>query len=286
MSVVPIRASYSSSLRLRLSELAKLHAAASGAPFCLSYGETPAVCFEPYAEGTQHGNFCGASYSEILTNTAWAARFNKVHTHAGRSLPRREDGTRAELDSCNSSDALLMNIFCYPRVTYRKELAALLQVEPGSEPHFGYKARVPLKSGRADATEVDMRLGDLLVESKLTEHDFQTAPKEKVDRYAHLEEAFDVRELRSRLYDAAPQRYNGYQLIRNVLAAHATGCSFCVIHDARRPDLRDQWFAVMSCIKHSALSTRCKVLTWQELAVTLPPTLCDFLARKYGIADH
>src|SRR3954462_4700576 len=121
MTVVPIRATYSSSLRLRLSALAKLHAAASGSPFCLSYGETPSVCFEPYGEGKQHGNFFHASYRDILSNPAWAVRFNKVHTHAGRSLPRREDGTRAELDSCNSSDALLMNIFCYPRVTQRKE---------------------------------------------------------------------------------------------------------------------------------------------------------------------
>src|SRR4051812_21751873 len=113
MSVVPIRASYSSSLRLRLSELAKIHAAATASPFCESIGETPTVCFEPYPEGKRHGNFFDASYAEILKIPAWAARLKKVHTHAGRSLPRREEGKRAELDSCNSSDALLMNIFCY-----------------------------------------------------------------------------------------------------------------------------------------------------------------------------
>ena len=33
-----------------------------------------------------------------------------------------------------------------------------------------------------------------------------------------------------------------YQLIRNVLAAYAEGCSFCVVHDARRLDLREACF--------------------------------------------
>ena len=36
--------------------------------------------------------------------------------------------------------------------------------------------------------------------------------------------------------------YAGYQLIRNVLAAYAQEGSFCVIHDERRPDLREAWF--------------------------------------------
>ncbi len=45
-------------------------------------------------------------------------------------------------------------------------------------------------------------------------------------------------------------RYQGYQLIRNVLAAHAQGASFCVIHDERRPDLREAWFRV--CARFAA----------------------------------
>ena len=47
--------------------------------------------------------------------------------------------------------------------------------------------------------------------------------------------------------------YASYQLIRNVLAAYATGCSFCVIHDERRPDLREEWFQIMAA--DSAQST-------------------------------
>jgi hypothetical protein len=77
--------------------------------------------------------------------------------------------------------------------------------------------------------------------------------------------------------------YSGYQLIRNVLAAHAADCSFCVVHDQRRPDLREAWFAVMAAVKSADLRTRCQVMTWQELAALVPEPLQDFLDLKYGI---
>ena len=67
--------------------------------------------------------------------------------------------------------------------------------------------------------------------------------------------------------------YAGYQLIRSVLAAHATDSSFCVIHDERRPDLREEWFSVMTAVKSAAMRVRLKVLTWQELAALLPAAL-------------
>jgi hypothetical protein len=68
-----------------------------------------------------------------------------------------------------------------------------------------------------------------------------------------------------------------------VLAAQAAGASFCLLADARRPDLREQWFGVMRCVRDAELRTRCKMLTWQELAEVLPERLRDFLAEKYGI---
>jgi hypothetical protein len=77
--------------------------------------------------------------------------------------------------------------------------------------------------------------------------------------------------------------YAGYQLIRNVLAAYASGCSFCVLHDARRPDLREQWFSVMAAVKNAEMRTRCKVMTWQELGAWAPVELQEFLKIKYGI---
>jgi len=77
--------------------------------------------------------------------------------------------------------------------------------------------------------------------------------------------------------------YLSYQLIRNVLAAYAADCSFCVLHDDRRPDLREEWFRVMAAVKSAEMRVRLKVLTWQELAAFLPDELRQFLDLKYGI---
>jgi len=68
-----------------------------------------------------------------------------------------------------------------------------------------------------------------------------------------------------------------------VLAAHSAGCSFCVLHDARRPDLREEWYQLMSAVKRAEMRVRLKVLTWQELAAFLPAALQEFLDLKYGI---
>lgn len=81
-----------------------------------------------------------------------------------------------------------------------------------------------------------------------------------------------------------PRRIASYQLIRNVLAAHAAGASFCVLCDARRRDLIESWYAVLSAVNSPTFATRLKLLTWQELAATLPRDLQVFLAAKYGIA--
>ena len=54
-----------------------------------------------------------ASYKRILNNPRGVRRLVKTHTTAHRILVSH-DRNRRELDSCNSSDALLMNIFCHP----------------------------------------------------------------------------------------------------------------------------------------------------------------------------
>ncbi|MGA2050739.1 MAG: hypothetical protein ABSG96_23840 [Terracidiphilus sp.] len=89
----------------------------------------------------------------------------------------------------------------------------------------------------------------------------------------------------ARAWEAEPVEagYASYQLIRNVLAAYAEGCSFCVVHDERRPDLREAWFAVMAAVRSAEMRVRCKVMTWQELAALVPEELQDFLDVKYGI---
>ena len=243
-----------------------------------SYGVPPTICYMPSEDGMRHGNFLSESYCAIVRDETWRKRLQKPHSHGRKALPR-EDRAWKELDSSNSSDALLMNIFCFPGTLKNRTVLDLLGVEPGSVPEFGFKARVPLTNGRFDRTEVDMRLGQLLVESKLTESDFQCREVKSVETYHDFADVFECRKL--------PQDARGflsYQLIRNVLAAHHGRCSFCVMLDARRPDLREAWFEVMACIRLVDLRLRCKVLTWQELAEALPGKLQRFLQEKYGIA--
>lgn len=247
-----------------------------------SYGGMPVTVYAPEAD-LRHGNFYGPSYRKILRREEWARRLEKIHSQAKRSLPRVDRRWR-ELDSCTSSDALLMNIFCCPRVSRSKSVAAMLGSETTDVLQFGYRAGVPLRTAngreRFDRTEVDMKLGGLLVESKLTETDFQTAPAALVETYRDLEQVFDPTEL-----PRSGERYASYQLIRNVLAAHAGGMNFCVMLDARRPDLLEAWHSIMRCIRTAELRVRCKVLTWQELSTPLPRGLRAFLDEKYGIGS-
>jgi hypothetical protein len=271
-------AGFATRLREELSFRSREYARRLKLPMCESYGQAPVVCYEPSGDGFAHGNFLRGSYRAILKDESWSRRLDKVHTQARSSLPSRDRRWR-ELDSCNSSDALLMNVFCFPGTLKPKRLFDLLGVQLGARPLFGFKARVPFANGRVDRTEVDMQLGDLLVEAKLTESDFQSREVAAVEAYRDFDEVFDVRSL-----PQADGQYLSYQLIRNVLAAHAGACSFCVMADERRPDLREYWYRVMRCIRSAELRVRCKMITWQELAEVLPPKLQKFLDAKYGIA--
>ena len=264
-------------LRSELVERAKAYAGARGRPHSLSYAEQPTVCFEAFGSG-QHGNFHPASYKRILANLDWQRRLKKVHTTARRQFPSCEDGRRRELDSCTSSDALLMNVFCHPATMRCRVVTTMLGVDRKIAPQFGFRARVPLSDGHGDRTEIDMRIGELLVEAKLTEGDFQQARKTAVRRYRDFCEVFHQEEL--------PQNegsFTSYQLIRGFLAAHARECSFCLLVDARRPDLIEVWYATLRCVKILDLRVRCKVLTWQELTRFVPRSLQTFLGEKYGL---
>jgi len=310
---------YAAQLRQELVLRNRIYA--GGRAHVESYGSGPVVVYEP--ECGRHGNFFSAAYTAIAANPDWMRRFDKVHAQAARSLPRPQlDSARRwrELDSSMSSDALLMNIFCTPGVADSQAVRDTLGVDVEAVPIFGWKARVPLANGRFDRTEVDMRLGSLLVEAKLTEVGFQTRAATIFESYRDFDTVFDrdrlprveiptsrwlrasefpennSQEFESIIADPAlasavdtifrppgEPGYAGYQLIRSVLAAHAAGCSFCVIHDARRPDLREEWFQIMAAVKSADLRVRLKVLTWQELATLLPVALQEFLDVKYGI---
>ena len=242
----------------------------------LTDGEIPSVIFGRDEEG-RHGNFHPSAYRMICNNREWARRLDKVHTAYKRARPR-SNWEWKELDCSHSSDALLMNIFCYPEVTERTNTYTLLGVDRSLIPEFGYKPRTPLHNGRTDTTEIDLRLGELLIEAKLMESDFQHAGPQLISRYRDLEIVFNPSELPTR-----NGKQSGYQLIRGTLAAYASEGSFCVFCDARRPDLIEAWYRVMRAVRLPDLRWRLKLLTWQELSQTLPQDLQDFLMIKYGI---
>ena len=331
-------------LRNRQWALGRAHVESYGNPPVIVYSPEHPTSEDPFVQApaiaARHGNFFDPAYEAILARPEWLRRFDKTHT-GQRSLPKAEPGSGPvrrwrELDSSMGSDALLMNIFCTPGVAEAPALRQILGVDGEAPPVFGWKARVPLKNGRFDRTEVDMRLGSLLVEAKLTEGDFQTKAAAVVEGYRDFDAVFDRErlprvqlatrrqreatefpedysqefeevvsetggspgiaeaDLSALLLETAPflaaadsgaeeAGYASYQLIRNALAAYAQGCSFCVVHDERRPDLREAWFEVMAAVESAEMRVRLKVLTWQELAGMLPEGLQQFLDQKYGI---
>src|SRR5215470_3681582 len=262
------------SLRRELSYRALALASSEKLLHEVTDGEIPSVIFGRDETG-RHGNFHVASYEKICSQPMWARRLQKVHT-ASRKSRCRANWRWMELDCANSSDALLMNIFCHPRTLRDGLVARLLGVETEAEPEFGFKPSTPLHAGKRDTTEIDMKIGNLLVEAKLTESDFQWSTPRMIERYRDLEEIF--------YRDALPVlngKCGGYQLIRGTLAAHATGSSFCVLCDARRPDLMESWYAVIRAVRFAELRCRLKILTWQELASVLTVELKNFLENKY-----
>lgn len=248
---------------------------AQGVPHETTFGTVPSILYQE-SHGN-HGNFLPASYRRICASPEWSRRLKKCYT-ASKHVPRPADRARRELDCANSSDALLMNIFCYPGVTRRKSMCSLLGIECGARPCFGVRPGIPLNHGRCDRTEIDMTLDHLLVEAKLTEGDFQSARQELIVRYRDFTTIFDPIELPAR-----EGGYQSYQLIRGVLAAYHCGASFLVLCDGRRNDLREAWYRVQRAVLSCELRSRLKILTWQELSGALPRKLQLFLRKKYGI---
>lgn len=171
-----------------------------------------------------------------------------------------------------------MNLFCYPGITHRPSLCDLLGTDVGLRPEFGVRVLLPMARGEVDRTEIDMRLGDLLIEAKLTEGGFGSASRDRLLRYEGVEEHLDLDEL-----PRTSVGFAGWQLIRGALAAAHRHARFVVLCDARRADLREAWFRVLTAVRSSELRSRLGIITWQELAMATPTTVSGFLAAKYGI---
>jgi Restriction Endonuclease associating with ARP len=266
---------FSASLRHEINARAAEGAAANNSLHDLTAAELPSVIFGLGDDG-RHGNFHPTSYRNICANPQWARRLAKVHTGYRKARARANWAWR-ELDCASSSDALLMNIFCYRRALTNPMLCSVLGVTRGLEPEFGFHPAIPLRNGKVDRTEIDMRLGDLLVEAKLTESGFQPGPARLIERYRDLE-IFDLAAL-----PRTGDLFQNYQLIRGVLAAYSTGGSFCLLCDARRPDLIEQWYSVVRTVSNCDLRCRLLLITWQEITHALSKSLRQLLQVKCGL---
>jgi hypothetical protein len=265
-----------SALRSNLRQLALNYAKAKGLPFYQSLGTTdPAILFTPI--GDRHGNFLDASYRAIQHNPANRERLSRRHNQS-HALPVQFQKDARLLDSSNSSDALLMNIFCYPEIG-DSSMRDFLGLDQWTSPAFGVQFCVAGESKGQKCTEIDMTFStELAVEAKLSEPEFQQAAVDRVTRYRNLVEVFRVDAL-----PRCPKGFDSYQLLRNILAAHERGGRFLVLYDERRPDLFRRWEAVIGAIRIPALRERCFARTWQEIAAAVPPELRLFLVEKYGL---
>lgn len=265
-----------SAAQLRREISARNLALAAGKAHETTYGSVASVLYQQDDDG-KHGNFFPASYRRIVAKPEWAMRLDKVYTASSR-IVRGHERQRSELDCANSSDALLMNIFCAPRATRSKRLCTLLNLQAAEVPQFGVRVRTPLRGDYDDRTEVDMQIGNLLVEAKLGESGFGTARPDLMERYEQFPAVFDL--------DLLPRtrgQFRSYQLLRGVLAAVQHGARFAVFCDERRPDLREDCFAVLAAVQSAEVRSRMLLITWQEIAACLSKPLQNFLLMKYGI---
>ncbi|HXF49981.1 MAG TPA: hypothetical protein VNL73_11235 [Verrucomicrobiae bacterium] len=260
---------WAETLRSQISILAGQYAE----KYDISHLVTPSgvVIFKEDLDNGLNGNFIEASYKTILNDENWKKRLQKPHPHF------ESDSNIRELDSCTSSDALLMNIFCFPDVIEERLLGKLLGITGFQQPEFGYEPGV-MKNGSRDKTEIDMKIGKVIFESKLTENNFTDKEKHVVERYDNFHKVFNSADL---FQDES--NYKNYQLIRNVLAAFENGFSFYLLCDARRPDLVREFYFTVRCVRDQNLRSRCCIIFWQEIADSVNLNLRFFLKEKYGL---
>ena len=248
-------------LRLVIRQAAITYAADH--QLALDEAPTSAVIFQQISD-----NFHPKSWTAIAATADWRLRTQAPHQQLPGIL---------QMQSSNSSDALLMSIFCHPNIADWKGVSDLLGCLVES-PRFGFKALVRKDGTEGDATEIDLAVGDCLIEAKLTEKDFTEKDIADVSHYSDLTSLFHVGNLPVR-----NGRYQNYQVIRNLLAAIQHRKRHILLCDERRPDLVRSYFETVSCLKDVEHRKRCRVIFWQEIARAGGDDLKTYLEARYGI---
>jgi hypothetical protein len=222
-------------------------------------------------------NFFGLSFDNTKKNENWGKRLHKIHTD------KRID---FEMQSSNSSDTLLMNIFSHPNIKNWKGVAKLFdieEVEKIDSIKYGINPEI-MKNGapeqRARKTEIDLLInGEIICEAKLTEKDFTDHSIDDVELYDKFVAIFKREYL-----DQTEVKYKNYQLIRNIIALdHKKYKRFYLICDLRRPDLIKAFLRTILCIKDISLRSKCGIIFWQDLANSVEKDLQNFLHEKYRL---
>lgn len=248
-------------LRIELKRLAEIYALEKNLPIDASH-QTAAI-FRKIGD-----NFHPASFKAIQSRPDWSKRLEKQH--------QTVSGVK-EMQSSNSSDALLMSIFCHPKFGSWKGVRDLLEID-SVQPIFGEMPRVRKHPADGDATEIDLALDGVFIEAKLTESDFTDKEVAVVQTYADFETRFHT--------DLLPRkggRIENYQVIRNLLAAIQYGRRHLFLCDERRPDLVRAYYETIASLRDAKLRNRCKVVFWQEIARASGKDLAEYLAHRYGI---
>ena len=184
------------------------------------------------------------------------------------------------MQSSNSSDALLMSIFCHPLIGKWTGVKKVV----GSDLKkiaFGFPGAIRLCNGGSDTTEIDLSLANSLCEAKLTESDFTKKRPSVVENYTGLKEAFHIEALPRKGVD-----YDNYQIIRNLLASVQFNRKHILFCDERRPDLAKRYMETVSCLRDIKRRVDCRIVFWQELVAACGATLRDWIEEKYGMCQQ
>jgi hypothetical protein len=254
----------SDTLKLHLRAAALAYAQRNGLPVDESHSS--ALIFSNVADSFQR-----ESFASILKHPQWNERMLKPHPNV--------PGAR-EMQSSNSSDALLMNIFCHPSISKWTGVSKLLENHLDSIA-FGISGAVLLKSGKIDATEIDLSLSDAFCEAKLTESDFTHKEAFVVENYAGLQDTFHVEAL-----PHVGEDYDNYQIVRNLLASAQYNRKHILFCDERRPDLVRRYMTTVSCLRDIHLRQKCRVIFWQELVAACGRSLREWIEEKYDMCQQ
>jgi hypothetical protein len=214
-------------------------------------------------------NFLSKSYENISKNHDWSDRLKKRHPQVQSAY---------EMQSSNSSDALLMSIFCHPKLNCWKGILNLFGV-PDIKPEFGIKPELRLKSGHGDRTEIDLAFENIIVEAKLTETDFTQKSVSVVKNYTDIEKVFHFNNLPNN-----GENIFHYQIIRNILASVQLNKRHILICDDRRGDLIRCYYDVVKCVRDVGIRKNCSIIFWQEIFTKVGKELRQYLLDKYGIS--